>query len=260
LVNIPVSSHNFSFSIFFITSSTTTTMLNRVFLFVLALAIVAVNAQQCQLKLHRHLSLTTWDESKSFCEAQGGPGSRLATWQEYCPNGQGSHPAFLHAPSNQEQEDFDHRAAPAFFDNGGRTLQPYAWASLDTCNLGIGLHFFAPPSTAVLADAIYCFECPTEEEEEYIAIDELTAVEEPTIEEPTIEEPTIKEPTIKEPTIKEPTIEEVPSETASESSDSSFLRGSASSANSVPAQESVASEEGTANLRGSQHHWSRQWF
>jgi hypothetical protein len=214
-------------------------MLNCIFFFALALAIVVVQGQQCQLKLHRHLTLTTWDESKSFCEAQGGPGSRLATWQEYCPNGQGSHPAFLHAPLAQGK-DFDHLVAPAFFDNGGRTLQPYAWASLDTCNLGVGTHFFAPPLTAVVSDAIYCYVCPTEEADESIAIDEPTAVEEPTIE--------------------EPTIEEVPSENASESSESFLLRGSASSANSVPAPEFFASEEGTANLRGRQQHWSRQWL
>jgi hypothetical protein len=226
-------------------------MLNCIFFFALALALVVVQGQRCQLKLHRHLSLATWDESKSFCEAQGGPGSRLATWQEYCPNGKGSHPTFLHAPLARG-EGFDHRVAPAFFDNGGRTLQPNAWASLDTCDLGVGIHFFTPPSTAVVADAIYCYECPTEEEEESIAIDKPTAVEEPTIKEPTIEEPTNEEPTI-----EEPAVEEVPSENASESSESFLLRRSASSANSVPVPESVASEEATANLRGRQQHWSR---
>jgi hypothetical protein len=214
-------------------------MLNCIFFFALALTVVVVQGQQCQLKLHRHVSLTTWDESKSFCEAQGGPGSRLATWQEYCPNGKGSHPAFLHVPLTQE-EHFYHPVAPAFFDNGGRTFQPYAWASLDTCDLGVGIHFFAPPSTAKVADAIYCYECLTEEEEESIAIVEPNAVEEPTIE--------------------EPAFEEMPSENASESSESFLLRGSASSANSVPAPEFFASEEGTANLRGRQQHWSRQWL
>jgi hypothetical protein len=211
-------------------------MLNCIFFFALALTVVVVQGQQCQLKLHQHVSLTTWDKSKSFCEAQGGPGSRLAAWQEHCPNGKGGHPAaFLHAPLTQE-EHFDHPVAPAFFDNGGSTLQPHAWASLDTCDLGgVGIHFFAPPSTAKVADAIYCYECPTEEEEESIAIVEPNAVEEPTIE--------------------EPAFEEVPSENASESASESFLlRGSASSANSVPAQESVASKEGTATLRGSQQH------
>jgi hypothetical protein len=75
-----------------------------------------------------------------------------------------------------QEEHFDHPLTPAFFDNGGRTLQPYVWASFGTCDLGVGIHFFAPPLTAIVADAIYCYECSTEEEEESIAINEPNAV------------------------------------------------------------------------------------
>jgi hypothetical protein len=143
----------------------------RVLFFTIALAALA-DAQNCQVKLHSDVALQSWDESKSFCEAQGGPGSRLATWQEYCPNGQNNPPAFLNGPI---QEGIDHKIAPAYFNNGGRVLQTYAWASLNTCTLGLGTHFFAPNLTAELADVVYCSVCEEESADEEPAVEEPVA-------------------------------------------------------------------------------------
>jgi hypothetical protein len=100
-------------------------MLNlRVSLALTLLAVGLVEGQQCQL-LKQLVAPTgirhnKWNDAKSFCESQGGAGSRLATWQEYCPNGQNGPPAF---DASEPSAGKDNRLAPAYFKDGGSTLQ-----------------------------------------------------------------------------------------------------------------------------------------
>jgi hypothetical protein len=120
-----------------------------------------VEGQKCQLKLRVAPTsiLNNWNDAKSFCESQGGAGSRLATWQEYCPKG-GNSQSNVHVSG--PSAGVDNRIAPAYFNNGGPTLQPNAWASLNSCALGLGNFFDTPPLTAEIADVIYCNVCPGE--------------------------------------------------------------------------------------------------
>jgi hypothetical protein len=54
-----------------------------------------LQSTQCQLKLHQNpANVNNWDQAAAFCAASGGPGSRLASFAEYCPTGENHPPAF----------------------------------------------------------------------------------------------------------------------------------------------------------------------